>query len=267
MNDDARASIPPAPRRLSVKSLRRLRRDALLPRLFGAIWCATGAVMLVVFLVLADPTVDFRIRRNHTTATGTVTEVTRRGNRNPYRIAYTFTAGDGVEYAGRSFSSRRRGLSGGNEVTVEYVPADPALSRIEGMRYASIPQTMYLLGLLFFVVGGMIWTTGVLKFGRMRRLCEQGSVTTGTVVAARWNKLMRMKTSPRTPRRILYELRYRFRDDRGRERESSQRTYAVADSFDFKEGDTITVLFDRANPARSLALDVLELEFTADLRR
>lgn len=261
MAAENKMSIPPAPRRVAAKSLRRLRRDALMPRLFGAIWCATGAVMLVVFLVLADPTADFRIRRSHETATGTVTEVTRRGNRNPYRIAYTFTAGDGVEYAGRSFSSRRRGLLRGNEVTVEYVPADPALSRIEGMRYASIAQTMYLLALFFLVVGGMIWTAGMVKLGRMRRLCEQGAVTTGTVVAARWNKLMRIKTSRRTPRRILYELRYRFSDDRGLERESSQKTYAVPDSLDFKEGDTVTVLFDRANPARSLAADILELQF------
>jgi len=259
--------VPPAPRRLAVESLRRLRRDALVPRLFGAIWCGVGAVMLVVFLVLADPTVDYSIRRNHETATGTVTEVTRRGNRNPYRIAYTFTAGDGVEYAGRSFSSKRRGLLKGDEVTIEYVPANPALSRIEGMRYAAIAQTMYLMALLFLVVGGMIWATGMVKFGRTRRLCERGSAAEGTVVAARWNKLMGMKTSRGTPRRILYEVRYRFRDDRGLERESTQKTYAVPDSLDFKEGDTITILFDRANPARSLAAEVLELEFTTDLRR
>jgi hypothetical protein len=117
------------------------------------------------------------------------------------------------------------------------------------------------LALGFAVAGGVIWGFGVVKIGRLRRLCEQGVAATGVVVAARWNKLMSMKTSFRTPRRFRYEVRYRFTDNRGLEREAVHRTYAALDSLHLAEGDRITVLFDRANPARSLAAEPLELQF------
>ena len=253
--------IPPPPRRLSAQILKRLKRDALMPRLFGLIWLATGIGMLVVFLIIGSPTADFRLDRSGTTADGTVTAVSRRGTRNPFRIEYTFTAADGAAYTGRSYSRSRRGLMNDSKVTVEYLPADPAVSRIQGLRYSAIPLTMYLLPVFFIVAGGIIWGVGVRKLSRTRRLCEKGAVTTGTVVGAQWSKLMSMKTSFRTPRRFRYELRYRFTDDRGRERQARQTTYAPQDAFDLKEGDTITVLFDRADPARSLAADVLQLEF------
>jgi len=262
---DAGTRIPPGPRRLSAEWLRRLRREVLLPRLFGAIWFVVGAAMLVVFFVVGSPVTDFRLQRNHETAIGTVTGITRRGSRNPYRIAYTFMV-EGAAYKGRSFSSRLRGHSRGTEVAIEYLPDDPMISRIEGLRYSAIPLTMYLLPGFFVVAGGMIWGFGMVKFIRLRRLCEHGWPAAGTVVSARWNKLMSMKTSLRAPRRFLYELRYRFTDDRGRERDSTQRTYAPADSFAFKEGDAVTVLFDRTNPARSLVADVLDVEF-ADAAR
>ena len=257
---DAGTWIPPAPRRLSVEWLRRLRREVLLPWLFGAIWFVVGAAMLVMFFLEGSPVTDFRLRRGHEVATGTVTGITRRGRRNPYRIAYTFMV-EGAAYKGRSFSSRLRGYSKGSEVTIEYLPADLTISRIEGLRHSAIPLTMYLLPVSFIVAGGMIWGFGVARFIRMRRLCEHGLVATGTVISARWNKLLSMKTSLRESRKFLYELRYRFTDDRGRERDSVQKTYAPADSFAFKEGDTVTILFDRTNPARSLVADVLKVEF------
>jgi hypothetical protein len=253
--------IPPAPRRLSAETLKRIRRDVLLPRIFGMIWLGVFGTMLVVFLFLGDPLADYRISRSNETATGIVTDVTRQGRKNPYRIAYTFTDRDGAEHTGRSFSRSRRGLLTGNEVMIEYVPAEPRLSRIQGMRYCPIPLGTYVMALSFTVAGGAIWAFGVVKLGRMRRLCEQGAVTTGTVVAARWNRLFSMRTSFRTPRRFRYEVHYRFTDDRGLEREAVHRTYAVPDSLHLSEGDPITVLFDRANPARSLAAEALELQF------
>ncbi len=254
------STIPPAPRQLPPGMVRKLRRDVLLPRVFGAIWLATGVVMLVVFLLLGDPTIDTRIGANHETATGTVTAIKRAGSRNPYRVDYAFTAADGVEYEGRSYTRELHGLAVGSEVTVEYLPDDPTRSRIKGHHYSAIPVTMYLLPAFFIVAGGAIWASGIVRLGRLRRLYEQGTVTTGTVVGAKWNKLIGVKASPKTPRRILYELRYRFTDDRGRERTSASRTYVVPDTFDFAEGDTIAVLFDRANPARSLALNLLGAE-------
>jgi hypothetical protein len=240
--------------------VKRIRRDVLLPRLFGMIWFLVGVPMLVVFLVLGDPTTDTRIRHNHETATGTVTAVKRAGDRNPHRVDFTFAAADGVEYEGRSYSHSRRGLAVGSEVAVEYLAGNPARSRIKGHHYSPIPPTMFLLPAFFIVAGGAIWVSGVVRLRRLRRLYEHGVVTTGTVLGAKWNKLIRVKT----PRRILYELRYRFTDDRGRERTSASRMYAVPDSFTFAEGDTIAVLFDRADPAHSLALDLLQSEFTTD---
>jgi len=236
----------------------------LLPRLFGMIWFFVGVPMLVVFLLIGDPTIDFRIRHNHETATGAVTAIKRAGNRNPYRVDYAFTAADGVEHEGRSYSRTLRGLAVGSEVTVEHLPSNPTRSRIEGHRYSAIPPTMFLLPAFFIVAGGAIWASGIVRLGRLRRLYEQGVVTTGAVIGAKWNKLISRRPGfSKTPRRILYEVRYRFADDRGRERTSASRTYAAADTFTFAEGDTIAVLFDRADPARNLALDLLGVELAA----
>ena len=105
---DAGTRIPPGPRRLSAEWLRRLRREVLLPRLFGAIWFVVGAAMLVVFFVVGSPVTDFRLQRNHETAIGTVTGITRRGSRNPYRIAYTFMV-EGAAYKGQPIDCSEQG--------------------------------------------------------------------------------------------------------------------------------------------------------------
>lgn len=253
---DLHTDIPPAPRRLPPGMVKRIRRDVLVPRLFGMIWFLVGVPMLVVFLVLGNPTTDYRIRHKHETATGTVTKISRAGDRNPYRVDFAFAAADGAEHEGRSYTRRLRGLAVGSEVTVQYLANDPTKSRIEGHQYSSIPPTMLLLPAFFVVAGGAIWVSGIARLAGLRRLYEQGAVTTGTVVGA--------KSGARTPRRILYEVRYRFTDDHGRERTSASRTYAAPDSLNLKEGDTIAVLFDRADPAHSLALDLLGAELAGE---
>lgn len=263
MEPIVQSTIPP-PRQLPDGMRKRLKRDVLLPRLFAMIWFAVGAVMLVAFLILGDPTTDYRIRHGHETAAGTVTRIARSGNRNPYRIEYAFTTDDGAEYGGRSYTRKLGGLVVGSELTIEYIASDPSKSRIEGQRYSPIAPTMYLLAVFLLVAGGAIWLSGVIRLGRLRRLYELGIAATGTVVSTTWNKMRRINAGSKTPRRFMYEVRYRFTDDRGRERHSVQRTYAAPDSVSFKVGDTITVLFDRANPARSLALDVLTAEAAAE---
>ena len=267
MDEKKPVDIPPPPRRLPDEVRAQLKRNVLMPRLFGAIWLATGFAMLVVFLLISHPFADEAIRRNHERAVGSVTAVSRQGERNPYRVAYTFVASDGREHAGRSFIGRRPLLKPDEHVTVQYVPDRPRWSRIEGMRYAVLTPAMYLLPLCFLVGGAAVWFTGVAKLARLRRLYEQGVATTGTVLGERWHKMMRMNLGFRKAPRYLYELRYRFTDDYGRERDAVQRTFTEAGSLHFAEGDTVTVLFDRANPARSVAVDVLKIEFTTDPHR
>ncbi|MBN1917781.1 MAG: DUF3592 domain-containing protein [Verrucomicrobia bacterium] len=267
MDEKRPIELPLPPRRLPGAVRGQLKRSVLMPRLFGLIWLATGLVMLVVFLFISHPLADVQIRRDHTLATGAVTGVTRDGNRNPYRVAYTFADADGVQHSGRSFTGTRPALEPGEQVKVEYMPVRPRWSRIAGMRYAVFPATMHILPLVFLVSGAAVWFTGVVKLARLRHVYEHGVVTVGAVLREKWYKLMRVNTGFRTPSRYLYELRYRFRDDRGLERDAVHRTYVEAGSLHFAEGDTIIVLFDRANPARSMAVEVLGVEPTADRHR
>ena len=267
MDEKKPVDIPPPPRAVPDEVRQQLKRSVLVPRLFGAIWLSVGLVMLVIFLLVSHPLVDERIRRDHKRAVGIVSRVERVGERNPYRVEYTFTADDGAQYPGRSFTGKRPALKPNDEVTVQYVPGRPQWSRIEGMHYGVLPPTLHLLPLFFIISGGLIWFTGVAKLGRLRRLYAHGVVTTGTVVGEKWHKLVRLNTGFRSPSRFLYELRYRFTDAFGRERDAGHRTYAVADSLHFAAGDTITVLFDRANPARSMAADMLNIESAAASHR
>lgn len=264
MPDEASTQIPPAPRQLPPKILRQLRRQVLLPRLFGIIWFLVGGAMLPTFLLIGSPAKDFQLDSNHETATGTITAITRRGHRNPHRIDYTFTTTEGTQHEGRSYKKRPRGIKVGSEVTIQYLPSDPTTSRIKGQHYSPIPPSLYLLALGFIIAGGVIWAVGILKLGRLRRLYQQGTAVAGTVIEARWNKLIRMNTSIKGPQKILYTLRYRFTDHRGLERTGATRTYAAPNSYTFAEGDPITILVDRTNPARNLAVDMLGLESTTD---
>lgn len=267
MDESKLVEIGPPPRTLPDEVRKQLKRSVLMPRLFGMIWLGVGVPMLVVFLLISHPFADLRIKRDHERAVGVVESVTRQGNRNPYRVAYAFVAADGAQHAGRSFTPKKPALEPKEQVTVQYVPGKPRWSRIKGMRYAALPLSMYVLPAFFIVAGGAIWFTGVAKLGRLRRLYEQGVAATGTVVGEKWHKLMRMNLGPKKPPRYLYELRYTFRDDRGLERTAVQRTYIELDSLRFSAGDAISVLFDRANPARSLVADVFRIESTTDPHR
>lgn len=265
MDEGKLVEIGPPPRRMPDEVRRQIRRTVLMPRLFGLIWFFVGVPMLVVFVVLSDPTVDWRIRRDHVRTVGVVTGITRDGQKNPFRVAYAFIDGAGAEQRGRSFTGRPPKLAVEDEVTIQYVAARPRWSRIEGMRHGPIPPAMFLLPGCFIVAGGTIWLFGAAKMGRLQRLYELGVAAPGTVTGAKWNKLMRMNTGFKAPPRYLYELRYTFRDDRGLERTSVTRTFAVADSLHLAEGDPITVLFDRADPARSLVVEIFGEESTTDL--
>jgi hypothetical protein len=259
--------IGPPPRRMPDDVRRRIRRTVLMPRLFGLIWFFVGVPMLVVFVVLSDPTVDWRIRRDHARTVGVVTAITRDGQKNPFRVAYTFIDAGGALHAGRSFTGRPPKLAAKDDVTIEYVVAHPRWSRIAGMRHGPIPLAMFWLPVFFIVAGGAIWLFGAAKVRRWQALYELGVAVPGAVTGAKWNKLMRMNTGLRSSPRYLYELRYTFRDDRGLERTAAVRTYAVADSLHFAGGDAVTVLFDRADPARSLVVEMLREESTTDRHR
>jgi hypothetical protein len=261
------AEIGPPPRQMPDEVRRQLRRTVLMPRLFGLIWFFVGVPMLVVFVVLSDPTIDCRIARSHVRTVGVVAGITHEGEKNPYRVAYTFIAPDGAEYASRSFTGKRPKLDVEDTVTIQYVAAQPRLSRIAGMRHGPIPPGMFWLPAFFIVAGGAIWLFGAAKMGRLQRLYELGIATPGTVTSTRWNKLVRVNVGLRAPTRYLYELRYTFRDDRGLERTSVTRTFAVPHTFDFKKGDAVTILFDRADPARSLVVEMFGEQFTTDSHR
>ena len=95
------------------------------------------------------------------------------------------------------------------------------------------------------------------RFQQKRRVCERGAVAAGTVAGVRrWQR-----GGPKVTLRSADTVRYCFTDGLGREQHGAERGRDPAVSSKLKEGDTITVLYDAANPRNSLVLEMLGIEF------
>lgn len=201
-------SIPPAPRRA--------RRAALLAHrwplaVLGAALVACGSLLAWWMFLQADgkPADQQRLAAEPTaTATGKVLAVDapfRRGDQDWQRTHYRFEPPDG-ETAGSSLGpagSHR----GGDEVEVEYLLADPYVSRIRG-EFLYVALRWYEPGfwLAALVVPGLIvllgWVAGAFQ---LRAVLVHGDVSVGRIVAVE------------VVRRVLPEMlrvTYEFRDHR-----------------------------------------------------
>ena len=113
-----------------------------------------------------------------------------------------------------------------------------------------------VIGAANVVLGVLIAFGSAVRFSRKCQICEQGVVAAGSVITAkRWPNFMQKKGL------VAYSLRYRFIDDRGREHVSKQRTWPLPEPFALNQGDAVTVLFDRVEPARSLVPEFVGIEF------
>ena len=221
---------------------------------FAWLWLGiTGAVMWF-FVPNADWTGLYHFRGDLATAEGVVLE-SRETNCSVndvevYAQTYRFTASDGAEYRNTSYATGRR-LEEGAAVTVEYVPGNPSISRIRGMRRGMFGVEGWegaLIGGIFVVfpaVGIGMLGVGLRKGIKANRMLASGKPALGKLKAKR-------PTHTRINDRTVWEFTFEFVAEDNRPYEMKARTHKTEDLSD-PAGEYL--LYDTFNPSYAALLD------------
>jgi len=223
---------------------------------FGWAWLGITGFFLWFFLPNVDVTglYHFRFRGDLGTAPGVVVASHETNcsedDVDVYAHTYRFTGPDGAEREGVSYATGRR-LEAGTNVTVEYVPDDPAISRIRQMRREPFSVEgwggLLIFGILsvFPVVGVVMLATGVRKGVKANRLLASGRLVLGRLKGKR-------ATNTSINDRRVWEFTFEFQGDDLRPHQVKARTHKVARLSD-PRGEFL--LYDPIDPAYAVLLD------------
>jgi hypothetical protein len=216
--------------------------------LIGWIFAAFGSIFPWVFVPQAD--LSFvRFRGPTGVAEGVVVGVGKTGakenNRRVWKLTYRFTDPAGVEREGASFSLGQEPDAGG-PARVEFLLADPGVSRIEGLRMA--PFSPWVGFVALFPAVGLLLALGGLKQG----LTSVGLMAEGELARGRLRG--KEPTNTRINDRTVYALTFAFTDLDGREQTVTERTHTPERLQD--EAEELLV-YDPSTPSRAVLVDNL----------
>ena len=249
-------SVPDPPRAVPTWFFMR-RMPAL--TICGFVFTGTGIVLGVLFHYLGlwtPPTIDRALDNKHATATGIISAKrflahTEIGSRHPWRVHFQFTAPNGatVEAVGYTFDQAMASKAAGDPVEVEYDPVAPERARPAGGRAALFPLWAWVLMLVLIgpeaVAGLLMLLAAWVRIRGERVLLARGSGVAAEVVRVR--PVRYIHVGGQTP----YDVRYRFRDDRGTEGNGEDRTYHFEWARSLKAGDSVAVIYNPRKPGEN----------------
>ena len=214
---------------------------------FGWLWMTIASVVAWVL----PPKVDFSFWRylgDTVEARGTVLSSERTGSEENdtdiYRVVSTYEDAGGRPHQDTSFMVGRR-YRAGETAPVEYVAADPTVSRlVEGRKNQFPPLT--ILFLIFPVIGLCLIVPGLRAGIRRWRLLDGGHTACGNL-AGREKLKMEINDQP------VFKFTFRF-EANGREYLASAQSH---EPEKFDDGQPKAVLFDPRNPARNVVVNDL----------
>ncbi len=250
-------AVSPPPRSLPTPLKIRVLFGGFLSQ-FGWLFCAFGMVFVLVF----DPgggvaeLLAFRSGTESTegTATGYAATSLSINDVRVYETSYSFDhpavgTVHGASYATGSW------VESGRSVSVEYVPSDPARSRIEGMR-----SNAGGLGTIFiFIFPGVGLVLGLVGFriGRRRlHLLSIGQVTRGTLLTSE-------PTSTRINNQPVMRLTFEFEAENGGTYQAVAKTHQT---WGLEDDERELLVYDPRDPSRASMLDVLPCQPRFDER-
>ena len=223
---------------------------------FGGIWFAVGMPFLVIGLYLGFQhiTVTKRLDAEGKTAEGIVLTKARktsssssgRSSTPTYEVTFRFLTPGGTvlgkaDVSGDTWDS----LIEREPVRVTYLPDAPQHYRIEGQSGGWIlPLIFTVMGSIFGGLGGFILLRARNLMQIKRRLQRDGVTTTATVSDVR---AANMRINGIQQLAIHYE----YRDERGRSH-SGKEMFPPEEAARWKEGDRVTIRYDRRNPGNSI---------------
>ncbi len=177
--------------------------------MFGGIFFLVGCVFTAIFGGATAPLSGMRLSMSHLETGGRLVGVVKTnfseggGEDSPgtpiYRCDFTFRLTDGREFKGRSFTLGHRYTAPAN-VTIEYYPGDPTISRIRGTRIAPFPPWA-LFVLVFPIVGLAVLVTSLAHGYRKIRLLRNGLYAEATI------KGIQSQNAPAAPEMTPTEFR------------------------------------------------------------
>jgi hypothetical protein len=165
------------------------------------------------------------------------------GGRRVFEVAYQFSAPDGAQRAGRSYTTGRR-HEVGQSVRVEYLA--PELSRIEGAR-RTLFGPVALVSLLFPALGAALAIVGVRSGARTLRLLRDGQLASASLVK-------REATNWQINDRPVELLSFEYSGADGVSRTLTQRTAEAGELTDERRE---ALLYLPESPERATLVDAL----------
>ncbi len=221
---------------------------------FGWLWLGLTGLFLWFLLPNADVAGLYYFRGRLAEAPGVVvaSEETNfsENDTDVYAHTYRFTGPDGIERDGVSYATGRR-LEAGANVSVEYVPDAPAVSRIRGMRREPFGIEgwggLIVLGVLsvFSVIGVGFLAAGLRKGMKANRLLASGRLALGRLTEKR-------PTNTQINEQTVWAFTFECQGDDRRTHHVTAKTHKVARLSD-PRGEFL--LYDPVDPTHAVLLD------------
>jgi hypothetical protein len=223
----------------------------------GAIFLVMGLAFTIVFTQGYRPVDDIRLALSPATAAGIINSVRSTGateNEVPvYKYVFTFTTNREQKITGESFTTGEQ-WSDGTPATIEYLPGDPAIARIQGTRLSEFaPWVLFIL--IFPAIGLAMF--GWSAFGGLRAamLFRSGETADARILSAR-------PTSVSVNNIPVMEYFYEIRTPSGDTYNGSAKSLP-SDRIGDEAAEP--ALYLPSNPSRSTLVDAIPLNHQLDV--
>lgn len=246
------ADVPPPPRDVPRWFFVR-RMQALV--FIAVFMTALGFAMLGAVSVWSrhlPPGPDVGLDGHHRTARGRITRARylanyHYGRRSPIEIRFTFQTPHAglIAATGYTLDQSYRDARPGEEIEVEYDPAEPTVARPVGGFHGLFPAWAYLLLGWPVLVGIGLMFPLVLAVHREQALLTHGHVAEAEVADV--GEVWYIHFGRRHP----FDVAYAFRDVNGRDATGCDRTYQYDWAESLQVGDRVFVIYDPITPQRN----------------
>jgi hypothetical protein len=223
----------------------------------GAIFLISGLGFTLVFTGGYRPIDEWRIALSKTTARGTVTSMSESNSTENdvpvYEYTFTFTTRRGDRVTGRSYITGER-WSVEDSVTIEYVPENPAIARIQGARISEFPSWI-LFVLIFPAVGAGLFVSAAIGGWRQVVLLRSGQIADARILSTRPTGVT-VNDAP------VLEYSFEIRTSTG---ETFQGTARALPSDRIGDEEIEPALFLPSDPTRSTLVDAVSLRHPLDV--
>lgn len=161
-----------------------------------------------------------------------------------FRIAYRFNPG-GAEFEGASYDVGFNPQPG-QGVVIEFLPDDPATSRIKDTRTSPLGILGLLVG-IFPLTGLVMLLIGLRKGRRNARIVARGKITRGRMVD-------KQPTNVRVNKQTVYRYTFEFDGEDGQTHQITDKTHHTSL---VEDEESERILYDPANPTAGRLVDTL----------